>query len=126
LTIDESTADQPIATTSVLPNPIPSPNAASMAPSVLSPPSQLSPAGALALSQQAPAILRGSAATVSSSPLNTLLAPAENSELWLQYENLIQSCLRTGDDLAAHACLKRLTNRFGDRNERVQALRGLV
>lgn len=97
-----------------------------MAPSVLQPPSQLSPAAALALSQQAPAILRSSASVVSSSPLNALLVGSESSELWLQYENLILTCLRTGDDLAANACLGRLTNRFGDDNERVQALRGLV
>ncbi len=97
-----------------------------MAPSVLHPPTQLSPAGALALSQQAPAILRNSASTVSSSTLTSLLTGSEKSELWLQYENLILSCLRTGDDLAANACLRRLTTRFGSDNERVQALRGLV
>ena len=97
-----------------------------MAPSVLYPPSQLSPAGALALSQQAPAILRSSASTVSSSPLISLLKGSEKSDLWLQYENLILSCLRTGDDLAANACLRRLANRFGNDNERVQALKGLV
>ncbi len=97
-----------------------------MAPSILYPPSQLSPAGALALSQQAPAILRSSASTVSASTLTTLLTGSEKAELWLQYENLILSCLRTGDDLAANACLKRLTTRFGSDNERVQALGGLV
>lgn len=36
------------------------------------------------------------------------------------------SCLRTGDDQAAHQCLKRLVARFGNDNERVQALSGLV
>lgn len=97
-----------------------------MAPSVLQPPTELSPAAALALSQQAPSILRSSASTVSSSPLNTLIAGSEKPELWMQYENLILSCLRTGDDLAANACLRRLTTRFGGDNERVQALRGLV
>ena len=120
--------DQPIATPPSFPlNSIPNPNqATSMAPSVLYPPSQLSPAGALALSQQAPAILRSSASTVSSSPLVSLLKGSEKSDLWLQYENLILSCLRTGDDLAANACLRRLANRFGNDNERVQALKGLV
>ncbi|KAK4039441.1 hypothetical protein C8A01DRAFT_16585 [Parachaetomium inaequale] len=97
-----------------------------MAPSILHPPVQLSPAAALALSQQAPAILRSSPSTVSSSPLNTLLSGSEKPEQWLQYENLILSCLRTGDDQAAHACLRRLVARFGNDNERVQALRGLV
>ncbi|KAK4154583.1 hypothetical protein C8A00DRAFT_14277 [Chaetomidium leptoderma] len=97
-----------------------------MASSVLYPPTQRSPAGALALSQQAPAILRSSPSTVSSSPLNALLSGSEKSEMWLQYENLILSCLRTGDDQAAHQCLKRLVARFGTDNERVQALMGLV
>ncbi|KAK3897811.1 TPR repeat protein oca3 [Staphylotrichum tortipilum] len=97
-----------------------------MAPSVLHPPSHLSPAEALAVSQQAPGILRASAAAVSSSPLASLLAGPEDPELWLQYENLIVSCLRTGDDLAANACLRRLAIRFTAGNERVQALRGLV
>jgi hypothetical protein len=35
------------------------------------------------------------------------------------------SCLRTGDEESAHLCLKRLTERFGDDNARVMALRGL-
>lgn len=35
------------------------------------------------------------------------------------------SCLRTGDDASAHTCLERLTERFGETNERVMALRGL-
>jgi hypothetical protein len=91
-----------------------------MAPSALQPPTQLPPAAALALSQQAPTILRSSRPKPSS-PLSS-----ENSDQWLQYENLILSCLRTGDDQAAHSCLRRLITRFGDDNERVQALRGLV
>lgn len=97
-----------------------------MAPPTLLPASQLSPADALAVAQQAPAFLRSSPATVSSSPLNTLLYGSEKSELWLQYENLILTCLRTGDDTAAHAALRRIVSRFGDDNERVQALQGLV
>ncbi|KAK4122314.1 protein prenylyltransferase [Parathielavia appendiculata] len=97
-----------------------------MAPSALQPPTRLSPAAALALSQQAPAILRSSTSIAYPPPLNKLLSGSENSEKWLQYENLIMSCLRTGDDQAAHACLRRLIVRFGDDNERVQALRGLV
>ena len=35
------------------------------------------------------------------------------------------SCLRTGDDKAAHQCLKKLIDRFGAINERVMGLRGL-
>jgi hypothetical protein len=97
-----------------------------MAPSLLYPPTQLPPASALALSQQAPAVLRSSPATVSSSPLSALFSAPEKPELWIKYENLILSCLRTGDDQAAHQCLERLVARFGNGNERVQALRGLV
>lgn len=97
-----------------------------MSSTVLQPPVQLSPAAALALSQQAPAILRSSPSAASSSPFSTLLSGSEKPEQWLQYENLILACLRTGDDQAAHACLSRLAARFGDDNERVQALRGLV
>ncbi|EAQ90710.1 hypothetical protein CHGG_02645 [Chaetomium globosum CBS 148.51] len=97
-----------------------------MAPPILNSPIQLSPAAALALSQQTPAFLRSSPSTVSSSPLSTLFSGPEKSEQWLQYENLIVSCLRTGDDQAAHQCLQRLVARFGDDNERVQAIRGLV
>ncbi|KAK4242515.1 TPR repeat protein oca3 [Achaetomium macrosporum] len=93
---------------------------------VLYPPTQLSPAAALALSQQAPSILRSSPSTVSSSPFSALFAGSEKPELWLQYENLILSCLRTGDEQAARQCLQRLVARFGEDNERVQALRGLV
>lgn len=44
----------------------------------------------------------------------------------MQYENLLLSCLRTGDDQAARQCLTRLEARFGDDNERVMALKGLV
>lgn len=97
-----------------------------MAPPLLYPPVQLPPAAALALSQQAPAVLKSSPSTVSSSPLNSLLSGSEKSEQWIQYENLVMSCLRTGDDQAAHQCLKRLVARFGNDNERVQALSGLV
>ena len=86
-----------------------------MTPSLLHPPGQLSPADALSLSQQAPALLQTS---ISSS--------SETAELWLKYENLLQSCLRTGDESAARQCLERLVARFGEDNERVMALKGLV
>ena len=91
-----------------------------MAPSVLYPPSQLSPGSALALSQQAPAVLRSTAAS------SALFLAPEKPELWMQYENLIVSCLRTGDEAAANQCLRRLLARFGPENERVQALNGLI
>lgn len=41
------------------------------------------------------------------------------------YERLLLSCLRTGDDKAAHGCLEKLIDRFGATNERVMGLRGL-
>ncbi len=43
----------------------------------------------------------------------------------MTYENLMLSCLRTGDEQSAHLCLERLTARFGAENERLMALRGL-
>jgi hypothetical protein len=97
-----------------------------MAPPILYPPVQLPPAAALALSQRAPALLKSYPSTTSSSPLSTLLSGSEKSEQWIEYENMIISCLRTGDDEAAYQCLKRLVARFGDDNERIQALKGLV
>ncbi|EGS17348.1 uncharacterized protein CTHT_0066700 [Thermochaetoides thermophila DSM 1495] len=87
-----------------------------MAP-LLFPPSQLSPAEALALSKKAPTVLN--------SRTTNLLSGTEKPEVWVQYENLVISCLRTGDDTAARKCLERLTERFGPANERVQALQGL-
>ncbi|KAK3327359.1 hypothetical protein B0T19DRAFT_160947 [Cercophora scortea] len=97
-----------------------------MAPSLLHPPSQLSPAAALQLSQQAPAVLQSSPSTVSASPLSALFSASESPELWTKYENLLLSCLRTGDERAAHQCLERLVARFGDDNERVMAFKGLL
>lgn len=97
-----------------------------MTPSLLHPPSHLSPAAALQLSQQAPLVLQSSPATVSSSPLAALFSASESPDLWLKYENLLLSCLRTGDEHAAHQCLDRLVARFGENNERVLALKGLV
>ncbi|KAK4203289.1 hypothetical protein QBC40DRAFT_167224 [Triangularia verruculosa] len=96
-----------------------------MAPSLIRSPVQLPPAEALTLSQQAPAILQSSPSTVSSSALSSLFSAAEKPELWIQYENLILSCLRTGDDRAAQECLNRLVARFGN-NDRVMALGGLI
>lgn len=97
-----------------------------MAPSLLHPPSHLSPAQALELSQRAPAILQNSPRTISSSPLASLFSSPENTELWITVENLLLSCLRTGDEKAAHECLERLILRFGEDNERIMAFMGLV
>lgn len=96
-----------------------------MAPSLLWPQGQISPAEALQLAQQAPAILRSNAKAFSS-PLSFLFSAPETTELWTMYENLLLSCLRTGDMLAAHQCLERLVIRFGNDNERVMALKGFV
>lgn len=96
-----------------------------MAPSLIRSPVQLPPAEALALSQQAPVVLQSSPSTVSSSALGSLFSATEKPELWIQYENLILSCLRTGDDRAAQECYDRLAARFGN-NDRVKALGGLI
>ena len=36
------------------------------------------------------------------------------------------SCLRVGDDQAAHQCLERLVVRFGNKNERVMGFKSLL
>ncbi|KAJ4250608.1 Inositol phosphatase SIW14 [Fusarium torreyae] len=98
-----------------------------MAPSLTRPQGQeLSPAEALHLAQQAPIILKRNPKAFSASPLVSLFSATETTELWTIYENLIITCLRTGDDDAAHQCLERLVLRFGDKNERVMALKGLI
>lgn len=97
-----------------------------MSSSLLHPPSHLPPAVALQHSQQAPAILGNSTGAISPSLFQSLLSAPETPELWTTYENLLLSCLRTGDDKSAHQCLGRLVNRFGDENERIIALKGLL
>lgn len=96
-----------------------------MSSSILHPPAQLPPSVALQLSQQAPGILANAPSTVSAYSLSSLFSAAESPELWTTYENLMLSCLRTGDRSSAHKCLERLSNRFGSDNERLMALRGL-
>ncbi|KAI0408177.1 tetratricopeptide [Xylaria palmicola] len=97
-----------------------------MSSSLLHPPSHLPPASALRHSQQAPSVLESSPGAISTSVLQSVFSAAETQELWTVYENLLLSCLRTGDDESAHQCLGRLVNRFGDDNERVMALKGLL
>ncbi|KFA47073.1 hypothetical protein S40293_04611 [Stachybotrys chartarum IBT 40293] len=87
---------------------------------------QISNAEALQLAQQAPTILRKNPKAFSSSPLSFLFTSTESIELWTIYENLLLSCLRSGDDEAAHQCMERLVTRFGNDNERIMALTGLV
>ncbi|CAM1508492.1 Fc.00g053400.m01.CDS01 [Cosmosporella sp. VM-42] len=97
-----------------------------MAPSLVQPQGQLSPAESLQLAQQAPTILRSNPKAISASPLSSLFSAPETTDLWTIYENLLLSCLRTGDDEAAYQCLERLVLRFGNDNERVMAFKGLV
>ncbi|KAK6077357.1 tetratricopeptide repeat domain-containing protein [Seiridium cupressi] len=97
-----------------------------MSSSLLRPPSHLPPATALQLSQQAPKIIKAAPGAVSTSVLQSLFSASETPELWTIYENLLLSCLRTGDEESAHQCLGRLINRFGDDNERIMAFIGLL
>ncbi len=84
------------------------------------------PFEALRLSQQAPSVLQTLPSSVSSSPLSALFSAKETPDIWVKYENLLLSCLRTGDERTAHQCLGRLVTRFGDKNERILALKGLM
>ncbi|KAF4624882.1 hypothetical protein G7Y89_g13287 [Cudoniella acicularis] len=94
-----------------------------MSSSLLHPPAHLPPSVALQLSQQAPSLLRNTPSAIYS--VSSLWTAAESPELWTTYENLMLSCLRTGDEQSAHLCLERLTERFGSENERLMAFRGL-
>ncbi|KAL9045341.1 MAG: hypothetical protein Q9214_001598 [Letrouitia sp. 1 TL-2023] len=63
-------------------------------------------------------------------PTGTLLQAPFSSQpasldLWSSYETYLFSCLKTGDDKAAHLCLEKLVNRFGANNERVMGLHGI-
>ncbi|KJR84432.1 uncharacterized protein SPSK_09568 [Sporothrix schenckii 1099-18] len=100
-------------------------NALRMA-SLLHPPNHLTPAEALSLSQRAPAVLKSLPSRAGASALESLVSPIESPEVWLSYENLLISCLRTGDLESARECVRRLVQRFGDDNDRVMALQGLV
>lgn len=96
-----------------------------MAPaSLLSPPSQIAPQTALALSQKAPLILSTSPTPSLPWPLS-LLFSSETPESWTIHENLFLSALRTGDETSARALLTRLEARFGEHNERIITLRGI-
>ena len=92
--------------------------------SLTNPPKHLPPQTALRLSQQAPRILASSPKTSLPYPLS-LFVSSETPELWTQYENLLLSCLRTGDDCSARQCLDRLIERFGEENERIMAFKGI-
>ena len=79
---------------------------------------------ALTVSQQAGKYIQQAGSSASSIPI-PFLSNSESAEQWSTYENLLYSCLRTGDDEAAHLCLEKLGGRFGANNERVLGLRGL-
>lgn len=96
-----------------------------MAADLLQPPSFLRPAETLSISQQAPHFFRAQRPSILPYPLS-LLTNTESQGKWQTYENMLLACLRTGDNESAYVALEELTKRFGDDNERVQALRGLL
>jgi hypothetical protein len=96
-----------------------------MSSSILHPPAHLPPSVALQLSQQAPALLSTAPSSIAPYSLSSVYAAPETPELWTTYENLMLSCLRTGDKHSARVCLDRLLSRFGESNERIMALQGL-
>jgi ER membrane protein complex subunit 2 len=75
-------------------------------------------------SQLAPIYLEKNSTSINVLPAS-LLGRTESTELWNTYEQLLISCLQTGDDKSAHMCLERLIDRFGPTNERIMALKGL-
>ncbi|KAL9585914.1 MAG: hypothetical protein Q9212_001231 [Teloschistes hypoglaucus] len=95
-----------------------------MSSTATSSPLQHSNAEALNVSQQAGTYLQKNGSTRGQIAL-PYLSNLESTEQWKIYENLLYSCLRTGDDKAAHSCLEKLAGRFGTNNERVMGLRGL-
>lgn len=90
---------------------------------LLSPPSQIPPQTALALSQKAPLILAHPPTSSLPWPLS-LLFSRETPESWTIHENLFYAALRTDDEASARSILSRLEARFGD-NERIITLRGI-
>lgn len=95
-----------------------------MSADLLQPPGHVAPAESLAISQQAPQFFKSQAPSLLPYPLS-ILTSSESPEQWHTYENLLVACLRTGDDESAFVCVKELTERFGESNERVQFLNGL-
>lgn len=80
---------------------------------------------ALSLSQRTAPYLQKHASTGTSTVPTPFLSYPESTDIWLTYEKLFLSCLRTGDDEAAFNCLGKLIRRFGATNERIMGLRGL-
>ena len=79
---------------------------------------------ALSLAQETAQHLRKYGSTYSSVQL-PFGSYTETTEVWNKYETFLVSCLRTGDDKAAHECLEKLINRFGAANEHVMGLQGI-
>ncbi|KPI35342.1 uncharacterized protein AB675_9934 [Cyphellophora attinorum] len=82
------------------------------------------PKDALSLARKAPSVLSKTSSIATTFPLTLLSAP-ESPELWMEVASLFYACLRTGDDKSAHLCLEKLTQRFGEDNDRVMGMRGL-
>ncbi|KAF2149878.1 hypothetical protein K461DRAFT_287639 [Myriangium duriaei CBS 260.36] len=94
--------------------------------SVLQPPAYLTPQATLQISSQAPKILKSLRPSTIPLPYPlSLLVNTESPEKWQTYENLLLACLKTGDDQNAFLCVEELIARFGEDNERVQALLGV-
>lgn len=85
---------------------------------------QNDPAAVLSVAQRSSTILAKSSLVTKSLPVSLVTALEEPLE-WAELEQIYYACLRSGDDEAAHLCLKRLTGRFGATNHRVMALRGM-
>lgn len=100
-------------------------SAFTMSADLIQPTPKATPSDALQLSMLAPRILKQSSTFQSLPYPLSLLWSTETQETWITTENLLISCLRTGDDKAARQCLDRLEQRFGEENERVMALRGM-
>lgn len=96
-----------------------------MSADLVQPPPRITPSTALHLSQNAPTVLRQSSSLLSLPWPIALLTSNETQELWISNENLLITCLRTGDNKTAKKCLDTLEDRFGEQNERVMALRGM-
>lgn len=97
-----------------------------MSTALLQPPTKSSPETALRLSQQAKVYFNSQSYWLSALPYPlSLFINTESQEKWQIYENIFLGCLRTGDNDSAYLCLEELTDRFGQKNDRILALQGL-
>ncbi|KAF2142112.1 uncharacterized protein K452DRAFT_249923 [Aplosporella prunicola CBS 121167] len=96
-----------------------------MSTEIVYPPPNLPATRAVQLSQQAPRLLHSSPNKSALPWPLSILTSTETQETWATHENLLVLCIRTGDDRSARQCLERLTERFGETNQRVQALKFL-